>query len=74
MVQLQKILQNLLRRAENWGVERGDLFANLPDNPWTYPGCGVHVKASDIFSGDNYLKESGSVPDEANGDAEGLTV
>jgi hypothetical protein len=60
MVQLQRILQNLVRRAENWGTDRGDLFANLPDNPWTYPGCGVHVKASDFFSGENSMTISGS--------------
>ncbi len=56
MVQLKRILQGLVRRAENWSAERGDLFANLPDNPWTYPGCRVHVKASDFFSEGNNLR------------------
>jgi len=67
MVQLRRILQNLVRRAENWGAGGDDLFANLPDNPWTYPGCGVHVKASDFFSGGNDLwnSVSASVPARA---------
>ena len=66
MVQLRRILQNLVRRMEDWGAERDSLFANLPDNPWTYPGCGVHVKASDFFSEGNYLRDS--VPDTRDGD------
>jgi hypothetical protein len=66
MVQLQRFLQSLVRRVGNWGAERGDLFANLPDNPWTYPGCGVHVKASDFFSTGNYMR--GSIPDIRDGD------
>jgi hypothetical protein len=60
MVQLQRILWNIVRKAVNWGAERDTRFVNLPDNPWTYPGCGVHVKASDFFSGGNYLL--GSAP------------
>ncbi len=60
MVRLQSVLESLVRRVANWSAERGDLFANLPDNPWTYPGCGVHVKASDFFSGGNYMM--GSAP------------
>jgi len=51
MVPLQRILRDLVRKVENWSAERDTVFANLPDNPWTYPGCGVHVKASDFFSG-----------------------
>jgi hypothetical protein len=74
MVQLQRILQNLLRRAKNWGSEQDDLLANLPDNPWTYPGCGVHAKASDIFSREYYLRGSGSDPAGADWNAEGLTA
>lgn len=61
MVQLRRILQNLARKAESWGAERDAVFASLPDNPWTYPGCGVHVKASDFFSGGNDLWNSVSV-------------
>ncbi len=60
MVRLQSVLESLVRRVANWSAERGDLFANLPDNPWTYPGCGVHVKVSDFFSGGNYMM--GSAP------------
>ncbi len=60
MVRLQSVLESLVRRVANWSAEQGDLFANLPDNPWTYPGCGVHVKASDFFSGGNYMM--GSAP------------
>ena len=60
MVRLQSVLESLVRRVANWSAERGDLFANLPDNPWTYPGCGVHVKASNFFSGGNYMM--GSAP------------
>jgi len=61
MVQLQRILSDLVRKAENWSAERDTPFANLPDNPWTYPGCGVHVKASDFFSGGNDVWNSVSV-------------
>ncbi len=49
MVRLQRVLESLVRRVANWSAERSALFASLPDNPWTYPGCGVHVKASDFF-------------------------
>ncbi len=75
MVQLQRILQGLVRRAEKWSAERDALFANLPDNPWTYPGCGVHVKASDFFSGGNSMTISGPCTASADddGDAESLT-
>ena len=68
MVRLQRVLESLVRRVANWGAERGDLFANLPDNPWTYPGCGVHVKASDFYSGGNDLwnSVSASVPESNN--------
>jgi hypothetical protein len=59
MVPLQRILRDLVRKVENWSAERDTVFANLPDNPWTYPGCGVHVKASDFFSGGNLMTISG---------------
>jgi hypothetical protein len=59
MVHLQRFLQSLLRRVENWSAERDTVFGSLPDNPWTYPGCGVHVKASDFFSGGNLMTISG---------------
>jgi hypothetical protein len=62
MVQLRRILQNIVRKAENWSSEWDSVFMSLPDNPWTYPGCGVHVKASDLFSGGYYLKRSSLVP------------
>lgn len=70
MVRLQRILQGLARKAERWSAERGDLFANLPDNPWTYPGCGVHVKDSDFFCGGNYMRvsEAGSAPVSGDSD------
>ena len=55
MFQLQRILRNIVRKAENWSAERDTVFGSLPDNPWTYPGCGVHVKASDFFSGGNLM-------------------
>jgi len=69
MVQLRRILQNLARKAESWGAERDAVFASLPDNPWTYPGCGVHVKASDFFSDGDFLNGSGSVPAGVGEDA-----
>jgi len=68
MVQLRRILRIIVRKAENWSAERDTLFGSLPDNPWTYPGCGVHVKASDLFSGGNLMTisepASGTEPGE----------
>lgn len=65
-----------MKRFGDWSSERDELFANLPDNPWTYLCCGVHVKASDFFSGSNDLTipRSLSVPSENDEDTEGLTA
>ncbi len=68
MVQLRRILRDLVRKAESWGSERDTSFDKLPDNPWTYPGCGVHVKASDFFSGGNSMTISGSSSLAESGD------
>jgi hypothetical protein len=56
MVDIQSLLARLVRRVNDWSEERREVFASLPDNPWTYPGCGVHVKASDFFSEGNNLR------------------
>jgi hypothetical protein len=56
MVDIQSVFAELVRRVNNWSEERSEVFASLPDNPWTYPGCGVHVKASDFFSEGNNLR------------------
>ena len=55
MVQIRRVLRDIVRRAEKWSAERDTVYGSLPDNPWTYPGCGVHVKASDFFSGGNLM-------------------
>ena len=54
-MQTRGFLYRLMSRLVKWTKERDDLFANLPDNPWTYPCCGIHVKASDFFSGSQDL-------------------
>jgi hypothetical protein len=56
MVDIQSLLARLVKRVDDWSEERSEVFASLPDNPWTYPGCGVHVKASDFFSEGNNLR------------------
>ena len=56
MVDIKSVFSKLFSWFEDWSEERSDVFASLPDNPWTYPGCGVHVKASDFFSEGNNLR------------------
>ncbi len=56
MVDIQSLLASPIKRVDDWSEERSEVFASLPDNPWTYPGCGVHVKASDFFSEGNNLR------------------
>ncbi len=56
MVDIQSLLASLIKRVDDWSEERSEVYASLPDNPWTYPGCGVHVKASDFFSEGNNLR------------------
>ncbi len=56
MVDIQSLLARLVKRVDDWSEERSEVFASLPDNPWTYPVCGVHVKASDFFSEGNNLR------------------
>jgi hypothetical protein len=70
MVPLQRILRDLVRKVENWSAERDTVFANLPDNPWTYPGCGVHVKASDVFSGGSSMTIADSSSVTESGDTD----
>jgi len=48
---IRRFLDDVLRMVGGRSSSKGSVFSDMPDNPWTYPGCGVHVKASDFFSG-----------------------
>jgi hypothetical protein len=55
MIQIKRLKRRFKEKFDEWIRDRTEVIASLPDNPWTYPCCGIHVKTSDFFCGENHL-------------------